>query len=116
MTEKFVIQKKIGGVTMKEEKVSERMGEEGIRIDAKFPWNMVLAYMVLLKAGYSLTRDYLHVSSQSNNQWTTVRYLKTVPWEEKQTRHFKIRMPDRYVPAKEAPEGVIRSIEDVFRK
>ena len=100
---------------MKEEHMSERM-EKGVGIDAKFPWNMLLAYLVLLKEGYSVTRDYLHVSSQSNNQLTTVKYLKTVPWEENQTRHFEVRMPDKYVPAKNAPEGVIRSIEDIFRK
>ena len=100
---------------MKEKNFSERI-EKGVKIDARFPWNMVLAYFLLLKEGYSVTRDYLHVSSQSNNQLTTVKYLKTVPWEENQTRHFEVRMPDKYVPAKNAPEGVIRSIEDIFRK
>jgi len=107
---------------MKEKNISKRMQEqEGIKIDARFPWNMVLAYYALWKEGYSVRRDYLHVSSQSNNQLTTVKYLKTVPWKDEKkgksykTRHFEITMPDRYVPAKEFPKGVIRSKEDIFR-
>ena len=121
MTENFVIQKKAGGVTMKEKVISERI-KKGVKIDAEFPQNMVLAYHVLWKEGFSKKTDYLYFSNQNENQLTTVRYLHTVPVVDERTgkkynsRHFEITTPpNQYDYATEIPKGVIRSEEDIFR-
>ena len=103
---------------MCDEKDSERI-KRGVEIDAPFPQNMVLAYEVLQREGYDIQTDYLHVNNQFENQVTRVRYIKTVPLIDEKTgvryqaRHFELTMPDRYVPATEAPEGAIRSEKDI---
>ena len=98
--------------------ISERI-KKGVEIDAPFPQNMALAYAVLKKEGYSIEMDCLQVRTQCLDQLTRVRYLKTLSVVDEKTgeryrsRYFEITMPDRYVPAGEAPEGAIRSEEDI---
>ncbi len=104
---------------MYDEKISERM-RKGVIIDADFPANMVLAEKVIQKeCGYASGIDYIHYDNQCDNQLTTVRYIQTKPLKDEKTgewynaKIFEIISPDRYVPAKEAPKGAIRSEEDI---
>lgn len=100
-------------------RISERI-RKGVKIDAPFPQNMVLAELVMQKeCGYSAGKDSINVKTQSVDQVTTVRYVITLNVKDEKTgksyksKRFEITMPDRYVPAKEAPEGAIRSEEDI---
>ena len=104
---------------MYDEKISERI-RKGVKIDADFPANMVLAEKVIQKeCGYASGIDYIHYGNQCDNQLTTVRYIQTKPLKDEKTgewynaKVFEVVSPDRYVPATEAPEGAIRSEEDV---
>ena len=101
-------------------RISERI-KMGIKIDAPFPQNMVLAEKVMrAECGYSAGEDCLHVDTQCLDQITRVRYLKTLrvvdekTGKEYKSRYFEILMPDRYVPARETTEGVIRSEKDIW--
>ncbi len=104
---------------MYDKKISERI-RKGVKIDAPFPKCMVLATEVMKKeCGYSPEIDYVDCRKQCNDQITTVRYITTIPLEDEKTgkwyasKRFEILYPDRYIPAKETPQGVIRSMEDI---
>ena len=104
---------------MYDERISERI-RKGIEIDAPFPKNMVLAEKVIQKeCGYSAEIDYIDFKKQCVDQLTRVRYIHTKPLKDEKTgewynaKVFEVVSPDRYRPAKEAPEGAIRSEEDI---
>ena len=104
---------------MYDERISERM-RKGVIIDAEFPKNMVLAAEVMKKdCAYSEGIDYVDLKKQCVDQLTRVRYIHTKPLKDEKTgewynaKVFEVVSPDRYRPAKEAPEGAIRSEEDI---
>ena len=99
----------------KDNRITEKI-RKGILIDAQFPRNMELAYEVLVKeADFNQQRDFLHIVEQVDNQYTVVKYNKTTPYIDANTkvkcvsRHFTITVPDRYIPSKaENPPEEIR--------
>lgn len=103
---------------MCDKEISERM-KEGVEIDASFPENTLIAYKLLVREGYNEKTDCILFSTQHENQLTTVKYLKTITpinettGEKYTSRYYAIILPDRYIPAKETPKGVIRSAEDI---
>ena len=103
---------------MYEESVSKRM-KEGVMIDAHPRISTMLAFKVLDKEGYNPRTDRIDYCTEYQDQFTRVKYLKTSREIDEQTgkeylcRHYAMRIPDKYVPVKEAPQGVICSEEDI---
>ena len=106
----------------KDIEISDKL-REGVKIDAPFPRNMHLAHKVLEKEGYNEKHDFIHIINQYENQFTKVRYIKTVLFinpdtkEKHISRYFQIAVPDRYIPTKnfeKIPEGVVKSEEDIL--
>ena len=94
--------------------------KEGVVIDAKFPLNMELAYELLIREGYNKKQDFLIITKQYENQYTTLKYSKTITYTDEKTggqctgRYFSLNVPDRYVPSKkEVRNDVIRTEEDI---
>ena len=106
----------------KDNRVTERVLEEGVLIDAEFPRNMDLAHKVLERVGYCEKHDFIHFSTNYKNQFTELKYLKTTPYIDQKTkesydsRHFVLTVPDRYIPTsleKETLALVIRTEQDI---
>ncbi len=103
---------------MYEECISKRM-KEGVEIDAEPEISIMLAFKVLHKEGYNPRTDRIDYCTEYQDQFTRVKYLKTSREIDEETgkpylcRHYMMRMPDKYVPVSETPQGVIRSEEDI---
>ena len=103
---------------MVEDKISKRM-KEGVMIDAEPEISVMIAFKILHREGYNPRTDRIEYSTDYQDQFTRVKYLKTSREIDEETgkeylsRHYVMSMPDKYVPAKETPQGVIRSMEDI---
>ena len=103
---------------MIEKEISKRM-KEGVMIDAHPRISIMLAFKVLDKEGYNPRTDRIDYCTDYQDQFTRVKYLKTSREIDEETgkeylsRHYVMSMPDKYVPAKETPQGVVRSMEDI---
>ena len=96
-----------------ENNISEKL-RKGILIDAPFPLNTVMTNTILAKEGFDPEKDYLTVQTQFDNQYSELKYLKSVfelddsgKKTGEKLRCFILTLPDRYVPKEGENHGMI---------